>query len=73
MAGAQKSSETMNKKQRIARARKAGAAKSPAKAAAARTNGILGGEKGGRPVNQQIAEYMAAHGCSRSTAYRKLR
>ena len=59
----------MNKRQRISRARKAGATKSPAKAAAARLNGA----RGGRPSNEQIAEYMAAHNCSRSTAYRKLR
>ncbi|HEX5433507.1 MAG TPA: hypothetical protein VFY05_04665, partial [Candidatus Angelobacter sp.] len=66
----------MNKAQRIARARKAGSSTSERKAQASRTNGKLGaphGAKGGRPSNQRIAEYMAAHGCSRSTAYRKLR
>lgn len=59
----------MTKKQRIARARKAGSAKSDAKRAASRANGA----KGGRPTNQQIAGYLAEHQCSRSTAYRKLR
>jgi hypothetical protein len=58
----------MNKRQRVQRAKVAGRAISERKSEAARQNG----KKGGRPSNTKIAAYIAAQGCSRSTAYRKI-
>jgi hypothetical protein len=53
----------MNKRDRIKRARKAGEAKSPEKAAAARENGRK------HQMNPEIARIMQERGCSRQRAH----
>jgi hypothetical protein len=56
----------MTKHERIKRARDAGKASAGVpRGESARVNG----RRGGRPTNEAIREYMAAHNCSRSTAY----
>ncbi len=59
----------INKKERSARAARAGSVKTEAKAAAARANGALGG----RPGNPAIRQIMDERGCSRQRAHQILK